>query len=372
MIKNLNHIYRLGLKEIKSLLSDPFLVLLLVFFFTADVLITAYGIHFEVRNTTVAVVDQDHSPLSRTLATAFHPPYFQPAVNIPYIHMKRDLDRNNYTFVLVIPPHFMADLFADKTPALQLNVDATVISQAFLGSSYINLILQQTIVQNMLRHSNEIAAPFSAPIRAQFNEALNEPLYLGVSKLAIVVAILSILLPGIALLREKEHGTIEHLLVMPLYPMEIMLAKVWANLLIILLGFMVCMLVVIIGILKIHLQGSWLLLILGTVIFQFVGASFGMALTTFTRNIPEYAILCVLFLFPMCLLCGAWTPVQSMDPIVTAIMSFSPLKYYLNFVVAVVFRGAPLQAVKFNLLAMLGLGAVFFSYCALRFRVHFR
>ena len=371
MIKNLKHIYWLGFKEIKSLLSDPFLVLLLLFFFTADILITAYGMHFEARNTTVAIVDQDHSPLSRTLTTAFHPPYFKPAVNIPYNNMKRDMDHSAYTFVLVIPPHFMADLFANKSPALQLNVDATIISQAYLGSSYINLILQQAIEQTM-QNTDKAEAPFSAPIRAQFNEALNEPLYLGVSKLAIVVAILSILLPGIALLREKEHGTIEHLLVMPLYPMEIMLAKVWANLLVILLGFILCMLVVIVSILKIHMQGSWLLLILGTIIFQFVGASFGMALTTLTRNIPEYAILCVLFLFPMCLLCGAWTPTQSMDPTVAAIMAFSPLKYYLNFIVAIVFRGAPIQAVWFDLAAMLGLGAVFFSYCALRFRVHFR
>lgn len=129
------NIYRLGIKELRSLRSDPVLVFLIVYAFSWGIYEVATGVKFEVANASVAIIDEDHSPLSREIASALLPPYFKNAVTIDADKAGEALDKGHYTFVLDIPPHFERDLLSGHRPTLQLNVDATAMSMAGNGAA---------------------------------------------------------------------------------------------------------------------------------------------------------------------------------------------------------------------------------------------
>ncbi|MEQ8828017.1 MAG: ABC transporter permease, partial [Parvibaculum sp.] len=118
------NIYRLGIKELRSLRSDPVLVFLIVYAFSWGIYEVATGVKFEVANASVAIIDEDRSPLSREIASALLPPYFKNAVTIDADKAGEALDKGRYTFILDIPPHFESDLLSGHRPTLQLNVDA--------------------------------------------------------------------------------------------------------------------------------------------------------------------------------------------------------------------------------------------------------
>ena len=140
----------------------------------------------------------------------------------------RGMDAGDFTFVMDIPPNFQRDVLAGKSPAIQLNVDATRMSQAFVGSSYIQQMTMDEVNEFVQRRRSTVPAPVSLALRARFNPNLEQAWYGSLMEIISNVTMLSIILTGAALIREGEHGTIEHLLVMPVTPAEIMMAKVWS------------------------------------------------------------------------------------------------------------------------------------------------
>ena len=229
-MKQLAHIYRLGLKELTSLRHDSVLLLFLLYAFSVAIYMPAAGSVIGVHNASVAFVDEDHSSLSRRLAEALQQPQFQPPALISYADMDPALDSGRYTFVINVPANFQADLLAGRQPALQVNVDATAMSQAFMGAGYIRRIFQRELYDAAQQSPDQITSLAS---RALFNSNLESGWFLGVIQIVNEVTILAIILTGTALLREREHGTLDHLLVLPLTALEIMLAKVWSNALVV-------------------------------------------------------------------------------------------------------------------------------------------
>jgi ABC-2 type transport system permease protein len=142
---SLSNIFRLGLKELRSLAADKVLLGLIVWAFSGAIYEAATGSSQQLHNAPVAIVDEDHSPLSARLAGALYPPYFRRPELIGFEQVDEAMNRNLYSFVLVIPSHFQRDMSAGRQPAVQLNIDATVISQAFIGASYINNIASGTV-----------------------------------------------------------------------------------------------------------------------------------------------------------------------------------------------------------------------------------
>ena len=136
-MQRLAHILRLGLKELTSLRHDSVLLLFLLYAFSVAIYMPAAGSVIGVHNASVAVVDEDHSLVSRKLAEALQPPEFQAAVPLAYEQMDRSLDSGLFTFVINIPVNFHSDLLAGRSPEIQINVDATAMSQAFMGAGYI-------------------------------------------------------------------------------------------------------------------------------------------------------------------------------------------------------------------------------------------
>lgn len=179
---------------------------------------------------------------------------------------------------------------------------------------------------------------------------------------------LIIILTGAALLREREHGTIEHLLVTPLTAFEIALAKVWANGLVIIVAFACSLLFVVEGALHVPIAGSRGLLMLGTTIYVFAAAAIGIFLGTLARTMAQFALLMMMVVMPMMMLSGGMSPVQSQPQWLQYVTWFLPSRHYVSFMQAIVSRGADFTIVWKEFATVLMMGITFLGASLLLFR----
>lgn len=364
-MQKLSHIFRLGIKELISLRYDSVLVLFMLYAFSAAIYMPASGSTVGVHNASVAIVDEDNSRLSRQLAEVLRPPEFQTPVQLPYAQIDQVLDSGRYTFVINVPVGFQADLLAGKQPELQVNVDATAMSQAFMGAGYMGRIFQRELQQ-----MGGVAAepPIKLTTRALFNSNMQSGWFLAIIQIINNVTILAILLTGTALLREREHGTLEHLLVLPLTAFEIMLAKVWTSIMVVVLCTWLSLELIVKKALGVPLVGSMLLYLFVTGLYLFASTSLAVFLTTLARSIPQFGLLAIPVVLPMLLLSGGTTPLDSMPQWLQSVMQLSPTTHFVSLSTAILFRDAGFALVWPEMLALTAIGVAFFAVALLRFR----
>jgi ABC-2 type transport system permease protein len=369
MWRFLSNVFHLGRKELASLRHDLVMVVLIVYGFTGMVYIPAVGTGIEVRNATVAVVDEDRSVLSHRLTDALPQPWFQRPVVLTPAEIDPAMDAGRYTFVIDIPPRFQADVLAGQRPYLQINVDATHMSQAGVGSGYLQEIFREEIERWLKSHNvTRPDDPVEAVVRVRYNPNLYSEWFLGVMMMINVITLLAVVLSGAALIREREHGTLEHLLVMPLSPVEIMLAKVWSNAVIVVFAATLCLILVIGGLLATPLRGSLGLFTLATFLYVFAVTAIGIFLATIARSMPQLGLLSLPAVFPMVALSGNTTPLDSMPPAIQTIMQASPSTHFVKIAQAIIYRGAGLEFVWQELAIVAGIGLLFFVGALLRLR----
>jgi ABC-2 type transport system permease protein len=368
MKKKLENIYRLGVKELWSLWRDPVMLVLIVFAFTFSIHTAATALPETLQNAPLGIVDEDQSQLSSRIIAAFYPPAFGKPSMITNDQVDAGLDAGIYTFVMVIPPRFQQDVLAGRTAQIQLNTDATRMSQAFLGSGYIQQIVMGEVTEFVNRYRRNTTPPVSLEARARFNPTLDKSWFGSLSQIINQITMLSIILTGAALIREREHGTVEHLLVMPVTPLEIMLAKVWSMGLVVLLASFVSIKVVVQGALNVPVAGSLPLFFTGAALLLFATNSMGIFMATIARSMPQFGMLVVLVLLPLQMLSGGNTPRESMPALVRDVMLAAPTTHFVELGQAVLFRGAGLDVVWTSLVWLLVIGAVFFFVSLRRFR----
>ncbi|WP_455566025.1 ABC transporter permease [Novosphingobium panipatense] len=304
-MSHVSNIYRLGIKELRSLWRDPMMLVLIVYAFSFGIYVAATAMPETLHKAPIAIVDEDQSPLSTRIIGAFYPPHFTAPSLIGLREVDKGLDAGRFTFALDIPPDFQRDVMAGRQPAVQLNIDATRMSQAFIGGGYIQQIVQGEVSEFMKGTRASTAPPVDLALRARFNPTLAQSWFGSVMEIINNVTLLSIVLTGAALIREREHGTIEHLLVMPVTPFEIMASKVWAMGLVVLLACAFALIVVIQGILKVPIDGSVSLFLLGAGLHLFATTSIGIFMGTIARSMPQFGLLLMLILLPLQMLSGA-------------------------------------------------------------------
>jgi len=362
------NIFHLGVKELRSLGRDTLMMVLIVFSFTVQVYLTAKSLPESLHKAPIAFVDEDHSPLSSRFVNAFFPPHFLTPAIIDQYAMDPGMDAGLYTFVLDIPPDFQRDVLAGRTPSIQLNVDATRMSQAFIGNSYVQNIVNGEVTAFVQRHRAVTTLPAELEVRARFNPNLSSVWFGSVMELINSITMLSIILTGAALIREREHGTIEHLLVMPLTPFEIMMAKVWAMGLIVVIVATASLAVVVQGVLEVPIEGSIGLFVLGMALHLFATTSMGIFLGTVARSMPQMGMLMLVILLPLQMLSGGITPRESMPELVQNLMLAAPTTHFVALAQAILYRGAGFSIVWPEFLALIGIGGVFFVLALGRFR----
>jgi ABC-2 type transport system permease protein len=369
MRRSLEHIYRLGIKELYSLRRDPVLVVLILYTFTFAIYTVASGVKTEVRNASIAFVDEDGTELSRRLRDAFLPPYFKRPALLPSLSdIDAAMDSGQYTFVVTVPPKFQADVEAGRKPTLKLDVDATAMTLAGNGTAYITTILQDELADFSSRAEGGAALPVRLTVRSKFNPNLEGSWFMAVMQIIGNVTMLSLILSGAAVIREREHGTIEHLLVMPVTPVEIMLAKIWASGLVIVLAAVLSLYLVVEGLLSVTIVGSIPLFAFGAAMFLFAMCSIGIALSTVARSMPQFGLLAIPFFVVMNMLSGGVSPLEAMPPALRMIMQGAPSTHFTSFAQAVLYRGAGLDVIWPQLAAMAGIGLVVFFIAVWRFR----
>lgn len=368
----LRHILHLGGKELRGLLRDPLLVLLVFYAFTVDVYISSTAMPETLSKAAIAIVDEDASPLSRGIADAFYPPYFMPPVQITQEEMDARMDAGLDTFALNIPRGFQRDLLAGTAPDLQLNVDATRVSQAFTGAGYVQGIVAAEISEYLTGNRQPAEMPASLALRARFNPGLDPAWFGAITNVISAVTMLSVILTGAALIREREHGTVEHLLVMPVTALEIMTAKVWAMGLVVLLASGISLTFVVEGALSVPIAGSLPLFLLGATLHILATTSLGILLATFAGSMPQFGMMILLVLLPLQVLSGGMTPRESMPEILQTVMLVSPDTHYIALAQGVLFRGAGLDMVWPHLLALLLIGTALFAFALTQFRAFLR
>ena len=364
----ISNIFWLGTKEVRSLSRDIVMLLLIFWAFGPGLVMRATGITESVNNASVAFVDEDHSALSRSLANTLTAPYFKKPVFIGPTEVDRAIDRSQYTFVIAIPPKFEIDIRRGRRPKIQLNVDATAVVQAATGAKYIQAMLSQRVAQFAQRADAVQVSAIDLVSRRAFNPNGNQVWFQSFVALLDQITILTIALTGAALLREREHGTIEHLLVMPLTAFEIAMAKVAANGLVILLAFAASMVFIVETLLDVPVAGSRSLLFFGASLYLFSAAAIGIFLGTIARTMAQFALLMLITVMPLLMLSGGMTPIESQPEWLQPITLLIPSRHYMALSQAIVFRGAGIDIVWPDFLAVAGLGIVFLGASLLMFR----
>ena len=367
-MERLANIFHLGIKELRSLQHDLALVLLILWAFSLGVYSSATSMPESLHNAAIAVVDEDQSPLSQRIVTAFYPPTFMKPTAIGLQDMDAGMDAGRFTFVVDIPPDFQSDVLAGKQPNIQLNVDATQMSQAFLGAGYIQSIALGEVAE-FLAGDRIVSTPVvDLAMRNRFNPGLDNTWFMGVMELINNVTMLSIVLTGAALIRVRELGTFEHLLVLPLKPSEIMLAKVWAMGAVVLLATALALQFVLRDGLGMPVSGSIGLFLTGCALHLFATTSMGIYLGTVARSMPQLGLLMILVLLPLQILSGGMTPTESMPDLVRYLMMGAPTTHFVSFAQAILYRGADLSIVWPQFAAIGLIGATFFVAALRRFR----
>ena len=367
-MQKITNIFWLGTKELRSFLHDYVLLGLVVYAFSLAVIAQAGSSSQEVHNASVGIVDEDHSELSRRIAHAFLPPYFQPAHPIAERDIVPLMNSGKYTFVVDIPPNFERDVLGGREPAIQLDVDATAMVQAGLGSGYAQQIITNEINDFLSRAEGTALSPVNLVVRIEFNPNVTTAWFTSVMGIINSITMLAIVLAGAAIVREREHGTMDHLLVMPLTPFEIAMSKVWANGLVIIVAVGLSLYLVVRGLLGIPIAGSIPLFLLGVAVYLFFATAIGIFLGTVARSMPQLGLLYLLVYMPMAMLSGSNTPLESMPPWLATVMQASPSTHFVSFAQAILYRGAGVTVVWPQFVIVALIGGVFLGLALLRFR----
>ncbi len=364
-IKNTFH---LTIKEFRSLFSDPVLLGLIVYIFTFGVWTSVSASSTELKNAAIAIADHDQSTLSKQLRDSLLAPNFKPPIDITIDEIDRHMDTGRYTFVLDIPANYEKDLLTGYTPKIQLLVDATAMTQAAIGTAYIQRIFGSEI-QKFMRQNTQQEGPIRSAIQVLYNPNHSSQWFMGAMQVVGNISLITLLLSGAAVIRERERGTIEHLLVMPVSSSEIALAKIIANGIIILtVALLSIYFVVHIG-LDVPIRMSSLpLFALGIAAFLFSMASLGILLAILAPSMPQFGLLCIPVYIVMYMLSGAAAPIDNMPTIIQMLTQFSPQTVLSSFAQEVLFKHADISLVSTHLIKMFAAGAIFLSIALLQFK----
>ena len=368
MISSLSNIFWLGTKELRTLAKEPMMIFFIIWSFGFSIYTQSTGAGETVNNAAIAIVDEDQSRLSRSIAGLFYPPYFQTVKTIDAADMAHAMDEGLFTIIIVIPPRFEKDINSGRDTEIQVDVDATASQQASLAAAYV----QRMVTDEVVRHRDALVQPTiqspSLVLRRAFNPNGTQSWFRAIVGLADQLSMLMIILTGAALLREREHGTIEHLMVMPLTAFEIALAKVWANGVVIVAAFVCSLFFVVKGVLAVPIAGSHWLLLLGTVIYVFAAAAIGIFLGMLARTMAQFALLMLMVIIPMMILSGGMLPVESQPQWVQYVTWLLPARHYLALVQAIAIRGAGFMIVWQEFLTILVMGGMFLTASLFLFR----
>ena len=301
-------------------------------------------------------------------SACFLPPYFQTPQPIAERDIVPLMNAGEYTFVIDIPPNFERDVLGGREPAIQVNVDATAMVQAGLGSGYVSADHHDRDPGLSLACEGAPLSPVNLDVRIAFNPNVTTAWFTSVMGIINNVTMLAIILAGAAIVREREHGTMDHLLVMPLTPFEIAMSKVWANGLVITVAVGLSLYFVVRTMLGVPIAGSMPLFMFGRHDLS--------VLRLRHRHIPRHgralhaaarlAVHAGLFADEHAL--RQQHAAGKHAALAGDRMQASPSTHFVSFAQSILYRGAGIDVVWPQFVFVAVVGVLFFALAILRFR----
>lgn len=362
-------------KEFLQFARDWLVIVLILYTFVEPVL-CGVSLFLEVNHMPLAVVNADRTEASRDLiaklTTSKHFDLY--AALDSQADLESLFDRGEVRMGLVIPTGFGRDLGRSKTARVQIIADGSDAFTASVATSYAEQIIgahSQRIELQRLGVSKETALArlpvVVNQIRARYDPALRYTNFVMLSMVAIVTPFLGILLGSVAIVREKERGTLEQLLVTPLHPWELITAKLVPLGIIKMVGLAIAIAITVWGF-GTPVRGSLgLYFALSTLIF-IVGAGLGIAVGTVTKTMQQALLLSFFFIFPMMFLSGMMSPVDNMPDVLQWLSLLNPLRYTLTITLGVFLKGVGLSVLWPQVVGLATLGVVIFAASLARFR----
>ncbi|QKJ26826.1 multidrug resistance ABC transporter, permease protein [Aliarcobacter cibarius] len=367
MLKTVLNIYNLMIKELKTVLYDKGMIIFIIYVFSVAIYIGGTKTSIEINNGSIAFVDNDKSQLSKKIIDGFFKPRFNTPDIISYYDIDGKMDSGYYTFIVLIPDGFEKDVLSSKAPEIQVNIDATRMTQAGIGSGYVKNIINEE-VQNFLNSNYENKINPELVIRYKYNPNLKGEWFGSINEIINNIVMISILLSAASLVREREHGTIEHLMVMPLKSFEIMFSKILAVCIIVLIGVSFSLWFIVETLLSIPISGSIPLYLFSTFLVLFATTSMGVFIGTIVKNMPQLGMVFILTILPLMMLSGTMSPFESMPLVIQYLMKLMPTSHFVELSQAILFRDAGFSIVWVQMLDIFIVGLVFFTFTLLIFK----
>jgi ABC-2 type transport system permease protein len=334
-------------KEFTYLLRDPITMLMMIALPVLLLVIYGYAASFDVKNIPLAVFDQDKSYISREFISRFmHSGYFKLLENLSAdSQFTSRLDSGKIKVVINIPPRFSELITAGKKAQVQVLVDGSDPTWASSALSYINEITQgyyQGLVQaNFERKGvkNEVDLPIKLIPRVWYNETLRSVNFFIPGIIAVILMQISATLTSLAIVSEKEQGTMEALVVSPIRKNELMLGKILPY---VILAFVDVIIVTIAGLFlfNVPVKGNYLLLLISALVFLMGAMGIGLLISASARSSQEAVQIATLTtMLPAILLSGFVFPIENMPWVLQGISLFVPARYFIEILRAIYLKG---------------------------------
>ncbi|MCU0588511.1 MAG: ABC transporter permease [Syntrophobacteraceae bacterium] len=375
----LERIRVMTVKELLQFSRDGALILFMIYAFTLDIYLAGSGVRLELSRAVTVVLDDDRSFSSRELTARFGPPSFE------VVGKLRDgsegsglLDRGEAMVVIDIPPRFEESLRKGSPTSVQVRLDASNSVLGSFASSYSTQIVSRFGLETALERlgaggSRREGMPgVMVEPRVWFNPTHDNRWFMSIAELLNIVTLFAMLLPASAMVREKERGTLEQLLVSPLNPFQVIFPKVLSMAVVILAGTGVSLFGILKGCFGVPVKGSLHLYFMITLLYIFAVAGLGVVISTVARNLAQAGMLTIITYGPMIFLSGAWTPPEAMPEALRLMMRLSPLYYYIDASFGVLLKGAGLSLLWDSVMGIALLGGLLHGVGLWRLRGQFR
>ncbi len=363
------------IKEFIQMFRDPRMKAVIFVMPVLQIVVFGYAVTTDVRNISTAVYDLDSSRDSRDLIREFtYSRYFNVAKYINTDEEQRMLiDKSQVKAVIRVNRGFSKDIKAGRTAFVQLILDGSDSNTASVILSYANKIIGRyssgilNVKARILFQNSKDIPGVDLRTRVWFNENLDSRNFYVPGVIALIVMLITLLLTSMAIVREKENGTIEQLIVSPIRSYELILGKLLPFALI---GLIDALLVTVVGVLwfKVPIRGNLLLLFFSTGLYLMTTLGVGLFISTLANTQQEAMMSTFFFYFPAVLLSGFMFPIANMPRVIQYLTYINPFRYFLVILRGIFLKGSGMRVLWPQMLALFVMGMIILAMSSLRFR----
>jgi ABC-2 type transport system permease protein len=341
-------------KELLVFMRMPALVILLLYIFTIEIFVAGEGITLEAKNISVGVVDYSPKVLSAKILNHLHEPRFKNPIHYSSQEkLFQDIKNKKIMVGIIFESDFEKRVYAQGGAKLDILLDTTASAQAFLAQLYLQNILFD------FQKTMDIS-PIIIDNHKLFNPNAEFTYFMSITELLAIVTLIGVLLSASVFVNEKEEGTWDLMLLMPVDAKIIILAKIISQVIIVMVGTIIAIGLVVFGVFDAPFNGSFFIFLLLTFFYTFATAGIGLFVAAVSKTIMEVAQLAILIMLPIIFLSGAWTPTYAMHPVLDWLSYLSPLRYYIEGTQSIFFRGTDIFDLWPYFLGVISLGSILF------------